>query len=250
MRKLSILIGIALLTGALVTGLSINVSAEESLIPSWIKTTAEFWVDGGIGDGEFISALQFLVKEGILVIPTEDNSQDKISFDDFVNEEIKGLFPFRHELGLEWVIELDTKWENTLENTIGNQVYYHNPTVAGFNTPMVWVTIWKFDNTSVPAEELDYVYSERVVKAGGFTELSVPKSPFEFDKECYSIQRILDGGQEMVVIECYLKDSPFYVSVVITGDPWDFKTERDLDWFPTANKFMTASLDKIRDLKN
>ncbi|PJC50848.1 MAG: hypothetical protein CO032_02790 [Nitrosopumilales archaeon CG_4_9_14_0_2_um_filter_34_16] len=250
MRKIPILVGIALLTGGIIAGLSINVSADESLIPSWIKNTAGFWVDGQIGDSEFISALQFLVKEGILVIPTEGNSQDEIQSDDFVNEEIKSLFPFRHELGLEWVIELNTDWENNIENTIGNQVYYYNPTVAGFNTPEVWVTIWKFDNLDAPADELDYVYSEKVVKTGGFTELSVPKSPFEFDKECYAVQRILDGGREMVVIECYLKDSPFYASVAVTGDPWDFKTERDLDWFPTANKFMTSSLDKIRDLKH
>ena len=74
------------------------------------------------------------------------------------------------------------------------------------------------------------------------------KSPFEFDKECYSVQQILDDGREMVVIECNLKGSPFYVSIVVTGDPWDSRTEQDLDWFPTANKFMNASLDKIRAL--
>ena len=41
-------------------GFSLNVSAEEGLIPSWIKSTAGFWVDGQIGDSEFIGALQFL----------------------------------------------------------------------------------------------------------------------------------------------------------------------------------------------
>ena len=249
MRKLSILVGIALLTGGLVTGLSIDVSAEESLIPSWIKNTAGFWIDGQIGDSEFISALQFLVKEGILVIP-EDNSQDEIPSDDFVTDEIKGLFPFRHELGSEWVIELNTDWENTLDNAIGNQVYYYNPTVAGFNIPEVWVVIWKFENIDEPAKELEYVYEKNVVQKGGYTVLDIPKSPFDFDKECLGLQTLLDGGREMVVIECYLKNSPFYVSTVITGDDWDFKNEQDLDWFPTANKFMTASLDKIKDLKN
>ena len=56
-------------------GVSINVSAEEGLIPSWIKSTASFWVDGQIGDSEFLSALQFLVKEGILIIPAEENDE-------------------------------------------------------------------------------------------------------------------------------------------------------------------------------
>jgi len=65
-----IIIAIAVVFGIGI-GFSLSVSAEEGLIPSWIKNTASFWVDGQIGDSEFISALQFLVKEGILVIPSE-----------------------------------------------------------------------------------------------------------------------------------------------------------------------------------
>lgn len=57
-------------------GFSLNASAEEGLIPAWIKNTADFWVDGQIGDKEFLSALQYLVKEGILVIPNEENSSE------------------------------------------------------------------------------------------------------------------------------------------------------------------------------
>jgi len=49
----------------------VTVNAEEGLIPSWIKTTAGFWVNDQVSDSEFISALQFLVKEGILVIPED-----------------------------------------------------------------------------------------------------------------------------------------------------------------------------------
>ena len=72
-------------------GLSLNVSAEEGLIPSWIKNTASFWVDGNIGDSEFLSALQFLVKEGILVIDQPTSSQstsiqqeyDDYEYDDY-----------------------------------------------------------------------------------------------------------------------------------------------------------------------
>ena len=71
MGRLFILIGIAILTGGVITGLSINVSAEEFLFPPWIKNTAEFWIDDQISDAEFLSALQYLVKEGILVIPDE-----------------------------------------------------------------------------------------------------------------------------------------------------------------------------------
>jgi len=37
-------------------------------IPSWIKFTTGVWVDGNSSDSEFISALQFLIKEGIMKI--------------------------------------------------------------------------------------------------------------------------------------------------------------------------------------
>jgi len=67
----------------LVIGVSIisilSISAEESLIPSWIKTTAGFWVNDQVSDSEFISALQFLVKEGILVIPQEGTASQPSS---------------------------------------------------------------------------------------------------------------------------------------------------------------------------
>ncbi|MCH8085597.1 MAG: hypothetical protein IIC15_04095, partial [Thaumarchaeota archaeon] len=72
-----IIIAIAVVFG-IVIGLSLNVSAEEGLIPSWIKNTAGYWVDGQIGDSEFITALQFLVKEGILVIPSEQNKKTDV----------------------------------------------------------------------------------------------------------------------------------------------------------------------------
>jgi len=38
-------------------------------VPSWIKTTAGFWVDGFSSDNEFVNAIQFLIKEGVIVIP-------------------------------------------------------------------------------------------------------------------------------------------------------------------------------------
>ena len=37
-------------------------------VPDWIKFTSGVWVDGNSSDSEFISALQFLIKEGIMKI--------------------------------------------------------------------------------------------------------------------------------------------------------------------------------------
>ena len=75
--KSIVIIGIALVFGIGI-GISINVSAEENLIPLWIKTTAGYWVDGQVSDREFLSALQFLVNEKILIIPNETNNEEII----------------------------------------------------------------------------------------------------------------------------------------------------------------------------
>jgi len=38
-------------------------------VPGWIKTNAEWWAAGAIGDSEFVQGIQFLIKEGIMAIP-------------------------------------------------------------------------------------------------------------------------------------------------------------------------------------
>jgi len=73
--KLVIIIAIAVVFGIGI-GLSLNVSAEEGLIPSWIKNTALWWGEESISDDDFLNAMQFLVKEGILVIPEQGPQGD------------------------------------------------------------------------------------------------------------------------------------------------------------------------------
>ena len=42
---------------------------EKEAIPNWIRNNAKWWADGTIGDSDFVSGIQFLIKEGILKIP-------------------------------------------------------------------------------------------------------------------------------------------------------------------------------------
>jgi len=35
-------------------------------IPAWVKNNARWWVEGTISDNEFVSAIQFLVEQGII----------------------------------------------------------------------------------------------------------------------------------------------------------------------------------------
>jgi len=54
-------IGISLIT-------ILSISAEQSLIPAWIKTTASFWVNDQVSDQEFLNAIQFLINNGMIEV--------------------------------------------------------------------------------------------------------------------------------------------------------------------------------------
>ena len=66
-----------------ITALSSTTFAEETPIPNWIRDTALWWGEGKISDGDFIYALQYLMEEKILNVPTQDSSNEE-----FVNKEI------------------------------------------------------------------------------------------------------------------------------------------------------------------
>lgn len=42
---------------------------EEILIPDWIRNNAKWWSEGTIGDSDFTSGLQYLIKNNILNVP-------------------------------------------------------------------------------------------------------------------------------------------------------------------------------------
>ena len=46
-----------------------NISAEEFLLPSWIKTSAVWWGQDKISDQDFVYTLQYLVDNNLIVIP-------------------------------------------------------------------------------------------------------------------------------------------------------------------------------------
>lgn len=59
------------------------VSAEQ--IPAWVKTNAGWWAEGTITESDFVQGIQFLVKEGIIVVPpTEVSGERSQSVPDWV----------------------------------------------------------------------------------------------------------------------------------------------------------------------
>ena len=48
-----------------------RISSESTSIPAWIKNNAGWWAAGQIPDSAFVQGIQFLIKEGIIVIGQE-----------------------------------------------------------------------------------------------------------------------------------------------------------------------------------
>ena len=47
----------------------IETPAESATIPTWVKNTAGWWAKGQINDSAYISGIQYLIKEEIMVVP-------------------------------------------------------------------------------------------------------------------------------------------------------------------------------------
>jgi hypothetical protein len=56
-------------------------ASESTQIPDWVRGNAAWWAQGAIGESDFVSGIQYLIKEGIMTIPetaqgTTDDSQE------------------------------------------------------------------------------------------------------------------------------------------------------------------------------
>ncbi|MDH3339789.1 MAG: thermonuclease family protein [Nitrosopumilus sp.] len=52
-------------------GIFLTVSADENLVPSWIKNTALYYGQGNTSDIEFLNALKFLLENNILIVESD-----------------------------------------------------------------------------------------------------------------------------------------------------------------------------------
>jgi len=64
----------------------VSISAEEPLIPIWIKVIAEFWVGGELSDKEFVSAMEWLIENKFIKVSNTDDSGWKNEADKLYRE--------------------------------------------------------------------------------------------------------------------------------------------------------------------
>ena len=51
-----------------------------TVVPSWIKNTASFWIEGKVSDDEYINSIKYLIENNILVIDAEKSIDDREIF--------------------------------------------------------------------------------------------------------------------------------------------------------------------------
>jgi len=53
---------------------TVTINPPETTIPSWVKNVAGFWCQDKIDDGSFVEAIQYLIDNGIIVVPGTSES--------------------------------------------------------------------------------------------------------------------------------------------------------------------------------
>ncbi|MGI0073180.1 MAG: hypothetical protein ACREA3_05165 [Nitrosotalea sp.] len=68
-RTLTILATILTITGGVF--FSAHAQTEQGQVPTWFKGVAGYWAEGKISQGDFINAIQFLVSQKVITLPSE-----------------------------------------------------------------------------------------------------------------------------------------------------------------------------------
>jgi len=79
LRYLTLSVLVVLIVVSIVPFVSSDVIRGESTVPNWVKNTAGWWASDQIPDSAFLQGIQFLIKEGIMVIPSTETSESSQS---------------------------------------------------------------------------------------------------------------------------------------------------------------------------
>lgn len=103
----------------------VSISAEESLIPSWIRNTIGFWVSGDVSDQEFIAAIEWMLENNVIQVSQSVNSEQMSSLQDQLDLYKSGYDKLEKE-NEQLKTEIDYL-ENQLEDFDYSQYYYEEP---------------------------------------------------------------------------------------------------------------------------
>lgn len=123
-KTVYLLIALSFVIGITI-GSSTHVTAQQTSIPSWVKNTALWWGQGQISDAQFISALQYLINQGIITIPstqsTTNNNQQS-------SNQLENYMPASSDLSSAWKIlpPNNSKWAQSYGASISTEQIFQN----------------------------------------------------------------------------------------------------------------------------
>ncbi len=244
MKKLFLVITFSIIAISL---LSFTYAQTNSLIPSWIKNTASFWVDDQISDKEFLNALQFLINEGILVIPSEsDDSLDTEVIEiDVIDDESKGNIV--HNLDL-IAFKIQKMQELSKNTELIQAIRDSNSQFGTLDEPYEYINekdeewqsaseseITPFMDSIIKSHISDFLRKYTVIPSGEFGDLQFPEI---FVTNAYGANVAQTG-----------KTSDYYQS----DEGWWLKGKNEsiyvgsIEWDKSANIYASDIVIKIQD---
>ena len=127
----------------------------QDLIPDWIKTNAGWWADGAVDDETFLNAIEFLIENKIINIPSETINVDSITIGFIPVEKADELTPkaqaledfLESELGIDVKVVIPTNYETIIEG-----MRFGHIDAAFMDTGPAWITHQRTGAEAVLAE--------------------------------------------------------------------------------------------------
>ena len=229
---------------SLIGGGILDVNAET--VPNWVKNTAGWWATDAISEEEFVNAIEFLIKEKVILVPvtslTETNAEtvpnwvkntagwwatDAISEEEFVN-----AIEFLIKIG---IIFINTQTDNFLNPNswdtfdFGEYGIGNNPEgYRGFASDGQYIYFAPYFNG-------DGRHGE-VLRYDTYKDFSSPSSWVTFDASANGIGNNAKGYQGTVFDGQYIYFVPYHNGVDYHGEVLRYDTSKD---FSSASSWVT-----------
>ena len=181
-------------------------AAQDSEVPAWIKNNAGWWAEGQIDDSSFLQGIQFLIKEGIMVIPSTETSGSSGS--EGVPAWIKNNAGWWADgqiddgsfvSGIQWLISngiIIIEQEESIPSGTGIDLVYQTKVVS--KTPHTVAVIYSTQNDTCSADE-----KEKAKAYGIMVEYLVSKTPrsdpTQVTAYCIQLHEITGGTYPLVL---------------------------------------------------
>jgi uncharacterized protein len=253
MKKLTIVMSSLIVLTSIAVGLSMEASAQEPSIPSWIKNVAKWWSQDQTSDSDFLKTIQYLIDHNILhtsqtmsshldMVSNSSNPQNQNSQLSQKLNDLQGQYDAlqaRYNLLLQQVRSITTQSTPSGENTASISAVAVRPVIENgdfFETTRYQGSVLKITvgirdgtglvlvNTAIPSG-VDFQTSARtaVTVAQNVTGVDLSKKDVIFsisagnDQDLQSVDGGSAGGAMTVLLTSVLLGKPINNQVLMTG---------------------------------